>query len=377
MAYGWRVLRGVTGVALLTSAVAAAVCGVPAVAAAAPASAQPAPCVTPTPACARWVPLGAAKARSMVYATYALDTANPDVRRALIMVHGTLRNADHYFITATGAAFLAGALGDTIIIAPRFASAEKGCDDRLAPGEVSWSCHGDSWRSGGAAASDRKLMSFEFVDALLKTLADKRLFPNLTAIVVAGHSAGGQFVARYQMANHVHETLEGSGGVKVSYVVANPSSYAWPDASRPLPVADAAPVAAAEGWMPEKPHKDFRYGHFDGAKDYDLWPYGLENRKDGYTAGTSDQQLKTHLISRPVTYLLSQVDVLPLGGFDNSPDAMAQGPTRRARGEAFVNYIDTHLGAHASAIIVPECGHNDRCVYTTDAVLPLIFPAAP
>ena len=24
--------------------------------------------------------------------------------------------------------------------------------------------------------------------------------------------------------------------------------------------------------------------------------------------------------------------------------------------------------------IVPECGHNDRCVFTTDAVLPLIFP---
>jgi hypothetical protein len=23
---------------------------------------------------------------------------------------------------------------------------------------------------------------------------------------------------------------------------------------------------------------------------------------------------------------------------------------------------------------VPECGHNDRCVFTTDAVLPLIFP---
>ena len=367
MAYGWAALRGVA----LVAAVIAVGLGAQAVA-------RPAPCVTAMPACARWVPLGDAKARSMVYATYALDAPNPDVRRALIMVHGTLRNADHYFTTATAAAFLAGALGDTIVIAPRFASAEKGCDDTLAADEVSWSCHGDSWRSGGAAASDRTLTSFEFVDALLKTLADKRLFPNLTAIVVAGHSAGGQFVARYQMANRVHETLEGSEGVKVSYVVANPSSYAWPDASRPLPVAGADPVAAAKGWMTETPRHDFRYGPFHDpkAEDYDLWPYGLENRKDGYTAGTSDEQLKAHLTSRPVTYLLSQVDVVPLGGFDSSPDAMAQGPTRRARGEAFVNYIDTHLGAHASAIIVPECGHNDRCVYTTDAVLPLIFPAA-
>ncbi len=365
MTYGWASLRNASGLALLAAMTAVA----------APALARPAPCVTPTPACARWVPLGDAKARSMVYATYALDAPNPDIRRALIMVHGTLRNADHYFTTATGAAFLAGALGDTLVIAPRFASAEKGCDDTLAPGEVSWSCHGDSWRSGGAAASDPKLTSFELVDALLEALADKRRFHNLTAIVVAGHSAGGQFVARYQMANRVHESVVASGRVKVSYVVANPSSYAWPDASRPLPVADADPVTAAKAWMSEKPHNDFRYGPFEGVSDYDLWPYGLENRKAGYTAGTGDGQLKAQLISRPVTYLLSQVDVVPLGGFDDSPEAMAQGPTRRARGEAFVNYIDAHLGGHATAVIVPECGHNDRCVYTTDAVLPLIFPA--
>ena len=34
------------------------------------------------------------------------------------MVHGTLRNADHYFATATAAAFLAGALGDTLVSRP-------------------------------------------------------------------------------------------------------------------------------------------------------------------------------------------------------------------------------------------------------------------
>jgi len=53
---------------------------------------------------------------------------------------------------------------------------------------------------------------------------------------------------------------------------------------------------------------------------------------------------------------------------------MAQGPTRRARGEAFVKYVNEHLGGKSAVLIVPECGHNDRCVYTTDAVLPVIFP---
>jgi hypothetical protein len=73
---------------------------------------------------------------------------------------------------------------------------------------------------------------------------------------------------------------------------------------------------------------------------------------------------------------LSQVDTLPLGGFDDSPEAMAQGPTRRSRGAAFVKYLDEHLGAtNSRALIVPECGHNDRCVFTTDAVLAVLFPA--
>jgi hypothetical protein len=53
---------------------------------------------------------------------------------------------------------------------------------------------------------------------------------------------------------------------------------------------------------------------------------------------------------------------------------MAQGATRRARGEAYVKFVNEHLGAKHDVMIVPECGHNDRCVYTTPEVLPIIFP---
>ena len=88
----------------------------------------------------------------------------------------------------------------------------------------------------------------------------------------------------------------------------------------------------------------------------------------------SVEQLRRQLVARPTTYLLGQVDVLPLGGFDGSPNAMAQGPTRRARGEAFFKYVTETMGASHKAIIVSECGHNARCVFTTDNVLPVIFP---
>jgi pimeloyl-ACP methyl ester carboxylesterase len=356
-----RLCAGVLGALLLTGAQASA-------------SPPPvsAPCTAAVAACSEWVRLGTGGARSMIYRSYPLGKRNRGVRRALIMVHGALRNADHYFTTASGAAFLAGALGDTIIIAPAFRSAEGECKDALAPDEVSWSCGGDSWKSGGASPRHPALTSFDFLDEVLGKLADRRVFPNLEIIVLAGHSAGGQFVTRYEMANKVHEHL----GVHLVYVVANPSSYAWPNAARPLPTGDAAPASAATGWKSEIPHTAFTFGAFDPARapNYDQWPYGLENRT-GYAARLSDEALRAQLVGRPTTYLLGQVDTLPLGGFDDSLPAMAQGPTRRARGEAFVKYLNDRLGAQAKVVIVPECGHNDRCIFTSEAALPVIFPA--
>jgi pimeloyl-ACP methyl ester carboxylesterase len=333
-------------------------------------AASVAPCTEATEACEQWITFGDGPARSMVYSTYPLETQNPAITRALIMVHGAGRNADHYFETATAAAFLARALDNTIVIAPRFAAGR----DSVAENEVLWPPRGDSWRSGGMSPSNPELSSFDFADEILRKLADKNIFPNLSKIVVAGHSAGGQFATRYEMASKAHDSL----GVQVSYVVANPSSYAWPVASRPLPVGDADTVDAYKESMgddAEEVHSNFKYGPFDSTKapGYDRWPKGLENR-EGYTAGMTDDQLRKNLVERPATYLLGQIDVLPLGGFDDSPTAMAQGPTRRARGEAFMEYVNDSLGAKHKAIIVPECGHNDRCIYTTDIVFPVIFP---
>jgi len=328
------------------------------------------PCTKAVDACKRWITFGKGPARSLVYGSYPLDARNPAITRALVMVHGAGRNADHYFETSTGAAFFAGALNNTIVLAPRFAAGK----DTVAANEILWPEGGNSWRGGGMSPTVSTISAFDLVDDIVKKLADKKTFPNLTHIVIAGHSAGGQYATRYAMANKVHSTP----GVTISYVVANPSSYAWPAAVRPLPTGNGDPNGAdkeALGPNGEKVNSDFSYGPFDAAKapNFNKWPAGLENRS-GYTAGISDDQLRKQLVERPTTYLLGQVDVLPLGGFDSSPTAMAQGPTRRARGEAFFKYVNETLGAKHQAIIVPECGHNDRCIFTTDIVFPALFP---
>lgn len=333
-------------------------------------AAAPAPCAQATPACSEWVTLGGGPWRSLVYRSFPLDRRNEAITRVFILVHGAGRDADGYYRSALAAAFLAGALENTLVIAPRIASNEgPGCRDSLAANEISWNCQ--SWRSGGPSVSDAGLTSFDFLDEILRKVARKDVFPNLQAIVLAGHSAGGQVVNRYEMANRMHDRL----GVPVRYVVSNPSSYAYPAPERPTDAAWAL-TANPPGYIPEVRANTpaFRpLGNGRGCTTYDQWPYGMQGRT-GYTAKATDEELRQQLVARPTTYLLGELDILPLGGFDGSCSAMAQGPTRLARGQAFARYVNEKLGAHHAAVIVPLCGHNARCMFTSEVALPLIFP---
>ena len=310
-----------------------------------------APCATVN--CTEWVNLGAESSRSLVYRSHPLTTKNEAITRAFVLIHGAGRDADNYFRTAVAAGFLAGALDNTIILSPRFASKNGGCNDTLDTNELNWPCGGNSWRAGGVATNNERLTSFDLMDEVLRKLAKKDVFPNLKAIVISGHSAGGQYVTRYQMANQVHDAL----GVSVTYIVSNPSSYAYLDTTRPNAAGD-----------------DFRaFADARNCTTFDQWPYGLQNRA-GYAAKLTDEQLKKQLAARSAVYLLGELDTTPLAGFDGSCPAMAQGANRWLRGQAFAKYVKQKFGAKHQVTPVPLCGHNARCIFTSEAALPLIFP---
>jgi len=334
-----------------------------------------APCIAAAE-CSEWVSLPQTSARVLVYRSFPLGVKNLAVTRALVVVHGAGRDADNYFRHALAAAFLAGALENTLVVSPRFASTNgNSCADKVSDREATWQCSGPSrWTAGGGAVDNSSVTSFDVVDEILRTLARKDAFPNLRAMVLAGHSAGGQFVSRYQMANLVHDTL----GVSLTYVVANPSSYAYLDAMRPSVTALSANVSAlGPGYVPALPATPpppfIAFSDAGNCTTYDSWPYGLQ-RRVGYAARVPDDQLKKQISSRRATYLLGGLDILPLFGFDGSCSANAQGPTRLARGLAFSRYIAERFGAKHEALIVPACGHNARCMFTDNIALGWLFP---
>ncbi len=339
-----------------------------------------APCTTATTVCTEWIGVKGHPLQLLVYRSYPLDQRNERIVRALVMVHGGLRLAADQFTNELAAAFLAGALDDTVLLAPRFASntsapsatGAAACLDVLAPREANWICEdsrADSWRNGSPAIGNAEVTSFDFADEIVRRLADRNVFPNLKHIVIAGHSGGGQYTLRYAMANRVHD----AAGVPISYVVSNPDALIYLDELRPTPAAYPA-TAAGPRFLPPSPVETFApFADSRNCTTFNNWQYGLQNRA-GYTAALADEQLKRQLASRPVTYLLGGADIVPFGGFDDSCPAMAQGPTRLARGLAYAKYMNERHGARHRAVVVEACGHDDRCMFTSNPALPLLFP---
>lgn len=332
-------------------------------------------CLTATAECGEWVRVGGGPQRSLVYRTHALQARNENVQRALILVHGQARASRSAYRTALAAASLAGVLDDTIVIAPRFASNEsRDCRDTLAPEELNWVCSGpESWRNGGPAVNAAQVTSYDVTDEILRMLARKDVFPNLRSIVLAGHSAGGQYTTRYAMANQSHDRI----GISLRYVVANPSSYTYLNAARPTAgsITRTSPVqdddASAASPAPAIAFQSLPAA--GGCAGFDDWPYGLQNRV-GYSAQSAPEQLIKQMASRPTTFLVGEQDVFHNSGFDSSCPAMAQGPTRLARGLAYARHLNTFDGARREAIVVPACGHSARCMFTAARVLQFLFP---
>src|SRR3954463_8757088 len=88
------------------------------------APARAAPCIEATAACTEWIAI-AEPMRALVYRSQPLGTRNDKITRAVVIVHGGSRDANVNFTHVLAAAFVAGALEDTVIVSPRFASNEE------------------------------------------------------------------------------------------------------------------------------------------------------------------------------------------------------------------------------------------------------------
>jgi pimeloyl-ACP methyl ester carboxylesterase len=272
----------------------------------------------------------------------SLETANPSITTAIIVIHGNVRNAVGAEAVIE-AALTPSERRDVLVAAPQFLTPVdvQGQDtpaDLAIWRNTGWS-QGD--RSEGAAPVGRP-SSFEVVDRLVEEIGRAHRYPNLKTIVVVGHSAGGQFVQRYAAGTRIeqHPSLA-ARHLAFRYVAANPSSY--------LSLFPRPPDALTER-----------------CSRYDAYKYGLTDL-NVYLRPLGPDGIRNAYAQKNVTILLGRLDFDSQDpALDASCGAMIQGANRLNRGIRFVHDLDSQYGVglhHTKIAFVPGVGHNARGMF--------------
>jgi pimeloyl-ACP methyl ester carboxylesterase len=291
-----------------------------------------------------------------LYVTGDWSKPEPEVTRVILVFHGLLRDADVYLKSSEKALSDAGDAGrGTLLVVPQFLADLDIPAHGLPPDTLRWSREG--WMEGAPAHGPAPVSSFEAIDAILTRVSDRQLFPNLKTVVVAGHSGGGQVVQRYAVVGKNEAALTAEG-IHVRYVVANPSSYVYFSADRPLPAGGTGPFAGAAA-----------------CPMFNDWKYGFD-APPPYLAGSGVQALESRYVTRDVIYLLGTADTNPNHPvLDKSCSGEAEGPYRFARGHAYFAYLQAR---HPSGLAhhlweVDGVGHDGGKMFGSACGLAALF----
>lgn len=212
---------------------------------------------------------------------------NVNVERAIIVIHGSYDRSPGaqwdpalaYYTTTTDEAASAGVdLTKTDVIAPFFFQGMPSITD---PDE-DWSDY-YIWRNGwrwGDADTTHGVSSFSLIGHIIGQLIDHR--PNLQTIVIAGQSAGGQFVDRYSAIASLDVV---PGDVEIRFWAANPATYVWLSSRRPHPDRSCS--------------------------EYNDYPFGLERRPEYYpfVAAPTARRVRRNAMRRQIYRSVGEDDL--------------------------------------------------------------------
>jgi pimeloyl-ACP methyl ester carboxylesterase len=296
-------------------------------------------------------------AKLAYYRTYSLSAPNTQVTKAVLVIHGTDRNALAAFTQVLNAAKATSNVANTIILAPRFPIKE----DTPPPGFLYWDRkdgidHG--WKQGDDAISANPMSAFTVADRILRLLNLATRFPNLQQVTVVGHSGGGQYTQRYSLGGKQPSLMR--AGITVRYVAANAGSYTY-----------------LNGYRPDLADQTYRTWMLPATScPYNRYKYGLEGLNN-YLDDTPPATLVAQYPTRRVTYLLGELDTSRAGTFDSSCQADLQGLHRLERGSAFAAFMDRYHPQHRhQRVVVPGVAHAAGLMFNSPQGRAAIFPAS-
>ncbi|PWN89890.1 hypothetical protein FA10DRAFT_231022 [Acaromyces ingoldii] len=210
--------------------------------------------------------------------------------------------------------------------------------------------HGSQWQSGGYSRSpqlNHSITTYEVLDWFTDWLFNTTNFPNLNGVTFAGHSMGGQAVARYALVKKQKKYDD-----NISYWMGNPGSWAWLSDQRPFQNASCT--------------------------DFDNWPYGIGGNQTKVTKYArkdviaDKQAILDRFKTRKVHYALGLLDN---GPGDTHCQAVMQGGNHLDRGSNFIQQFKD-LGGFPSthtATFVANASHQDYAMLSANASMNFLF----
>lgn len=283
----------------------------------------------------------ASHSKIKVYGNFPLNFTNPDIETAIIVIHGIARNADDYFKYVIDASALENLENRTLVVAPHF----KNDSDTKELDELYWT---DSWKFGDKSV-EKEISSYEIIDRIAESIWLNGHFPNLRKIVVIGHSAGGQFVARYAAGSPIVDRFS----IQVSYVISNPSTYLYFNDKR---------IDGNKGFITPD----------NSCPEYNVFPYGVE-KMNSYMSHVSSYELSNRFNHRNVALLLGEADTLD-EYLDTSCEANLQGKNRFERGLNYYQFIKTFFpDSRLQLKTVHNVGHSGKEMIQSKTGRELLF----
>lgn len=299
------------------------------------------------------------------FSSPAIDQKNEKIDRLVIVVHGTNRNPFTYHKNMRIAADKAGAAETTLVIAPGFITEEDLDKNKfiLSDEHLFWTNSG--WKQGDSSKSNSKenprsmsLSSFAVMDNMILQVLTSANFPNIKHVIVAGNSAGGQYVNRYAGGNLIHDQVKKQFGIEMKYLVAAPSTYTYLTPERPV-IGNVGQFYTPDANSCNATYNQYRHG---------------TEKFNDYMNTVSAQVYKDKYGTRKVAYFVGALDNDPQHDqLDVSCQAMLQGRERKERAEYFVAYLNHLFGKTHPLTVVEDAGHDHAKLFASPPALEWLF----
>jgi L-asparaginase / beta-aspartyl-peptidase len=297
---------------------------------------------------------------------------DPAIKLVIFVHHGGSQNPVTYFNSMKAA--LEAAARDrpgldfaktTMIISPGMIGPQHIADNPKRYSGKHYPHWDGGWREGEPSVNQPAVSNYDLLDGMVMHVANR--FPNVKAIIHAGHSAGGQLVSRYSFGTPVYDALR-DRGIFVRYIISNPSSVLYFDRQRP-------DLISGKGFIDYRTRTPvLAEGE---CREFNTYKYGLDGMVPYMTRRPVSAMLASYR-QREVFMFQGLSDIDPnADGLDKDCPGMLQGRFRLERGQRYYEYLGHFFGPEIYKtkflVLSPGVAHSAREMFSSPSGKPLIF----